>query len=453
MANHFGQHALVIGGSMAGLLTARVLADYFDRVTVLERDHIDAYPAVHKSIPQGQHFHVILLGGQQVLMALYPEFPGMIEKLGAVRVRMGEDVAYFLPEGKAYTPTGAVKQPQYLGFDIYSQSRGLLEHCVRRCALAFTNVRLESDSVVQGLLYDNGRVQGVRSLHNGKIQTLAAELVVDAGGRGAHAPHWLSELGFEPPAETLIGVEMGYTSAKFRIPAAYDEPERALLCLGPTVPYLNRALLQEIEDRTWLLSLVGRFGNYPSTEVDGFLAFAQTVVPPALFTLLKEAERVTDITHYRFPTSVQRHYERLTAFPEGFLVLGDALGSINPTYGQGMSLAALQVQTLRRELQQRAARAQGLEELAFSFFPQAASVIAAPWSLAANQDFAYPQTRGERPPDLQERAAYFRALNVLAAEDPEVYRLLSEVLHLAKPPALLVEEPLRSRVAAQQRKP
>jgi 2-polyprenyl-6-methoxyphenol hydroxylase-like FAD-dependent oxidoreductase len=73
MAN-LGQHAVVIGGSLAGLMTARVLADHFESVTVLERDQIEMGPALHRSIPQGNHLHGLLLAGQQVMASLYPGF-------------------------------------------------------------------------------------------------------------------------------------------------------------------------------------------------------------------------------------------------------------------------------------------------------------------------------------------------------------------------------------------
>jgi 2-polyprenyl-6-methoxyphenol hydroxylase-like FAD-dependent oxidoreductase len=210
--------------------------------------------------------------------------------------------------------------------------------------------------------------------------------------------------------------------------------------------------MEEIENHTWHVSLAGRFGQYPPQDEAGFLAFAKTLYTSKLYELIKDAERVADITPYRFPTSVYRHYERLTAFPDGFLVLGDAICSFNPIYGQGMSSAALQVQALQEVLAQQEARAQGLEGLALAFFPRAAEVIDTPWTLAASFDFAYPQTRGERPPNLTEGAQYFAAVDALTAEDVEVHRLVTEVFQLTKPLSVLRQEPLRSRVMACRQK-
>ena len=451
MENRLGQHAVVIGGSLAGLMTARVLAEHFDVVTVLERDHIEDRPALHQSIPQGNHLHGLLLGGQQVMVSLYPGFLDKLTTLGAVRCRAGTELVFYLPAGKAFSVTGTVREPRDLGFDITCHSRGLLEYCVRQCTLEHTNITFASESTVQGLVYEDGRVRGVRYQQSGEAHSLATDFVVDAGGRRSHAPRWLTALGFHTPEETTIGVDIAYASIKFRVPEHYDEPERLLLFIGPPPDFPNGAIMEIIEHNTWHVTLMGRFGDYPPRDAEGFLAFAQALHTPKLYDLIKDAERVSDITTYRFPTSVQRHYERLTTFPEGFLVLGDAISSFNPFYGQGMSSAALQVQALQQLLAERAAGAQGLDGLALSFFPPAAQIIETPWTLTSNQDLAYPRTHGERPADLEERVQYFMDVDALTAEDDEVYRLLIAVLNLAKPLSALREEPLRGRVEAYKR--
>jgi 2-polyprenyl-6-methoxyphenol hydroxylase-like FAD-dependent oxidoreductase len=344
-----------------------------------------------------------------------------------------------------------LREPRDLGFDITCHSRGLLEYCVRQCTLAHTNVILHSASHVHDLVYEDGRVCGVRYGQSGEVHTVAADFVVDASGRKSQAPRWLEEFGWPTPEETHIGVNIAYASAKFRVPAEYDEAERLLFCFGPPPDFPNGGIMEIIEDHTWHVTLAGRFGAYPPHDEAGFFAFAKSLHTSKLYNLIKDAKRVTEITTYRFPTSVQRHYERLTTFPAGFVVLGDAISSFNPIYGQGMSSAALQVKALQQLLTERATGAQGLTDLAQSFFPKAADIIATPWALAAAQDWAYPQTQGERPANLKEGAQYMAALDALTAEDVEVYRLMVDVFNLVKPLSALHEEPLRSRVLAQQR--
>ncbi len=452
MSKLLGENAVVIGGGVAGLVTARVLADHFEQVVVLERDHIAEGPAIHKSIPQGNHLHALLLSGQQVLSSLYPGFTDKLQNLGAVRLRWGKDNAILLPDGKAHSLGGAVREPRDLGIDIYCQSRGLLEYCVRQSTKESANISFRSDCAVRGLISSNKRVGGVVYDHDGGSHSVMSDFVVDTGGRGSHAPRWIKELGFAPPEETSIGVDFAYASAKYRIPN-YSEPERAMLAAAPGPHFPNVGVIEEIEGNVFHLSLGGRFGDYPPADEQGFLAFAKSLHTSKLYDLIKDAERVTEITTHRFPTSLWRHYERLTAFPEGFLVLGDAISSFNPIYGQGMSSAALQVQTLQNLLNGRAQGTAPLDGLAPTFFAQAAEIVTSPWTLAANADFAYPQTKGERPPDLQKGAQYSTALEELCAEDVQVHILVTEVFNLVKPLAALRADPLRSRVIAQIGKP
>lgn len=448
MINRLGKNAVVIGGSLAGLVTARALSDHFDQVTILERDIIEDRPALRKSTPQGNHLHALLLGGQQVLSSFYPGFTDKLVSLGAVPIRAGIEVVYYLPNSKAYTLTGTVREPRDLGFDNYAQSRSLLEYCVRQMTLAISNIRLLSGVSVNDLIYEAGRVQGLRYSIEGDLHQIDADLVVDASGRGSRTPRWIADLGFDSPEETNIGVDFAYASTKFAIPDHYDEPERLMGFFGPPPHYSSCAYMEEIEGGVWHVSLGGRFGDYPPGDEAGFLEFTRSLPSPRLYELIKDARRVADITQHRFPTSVQRHYERLTRFPEGFLVIGDAICSFNPIYGQGMSSAALQVQALHQLFNNRAANGDNLEGLALDFFPRAAQVIATPWTLAAAFDLAYPQTRGTRTPEMAENSQYFAGVNALAAEDIEVHRRLAEVLYLARPLTDLWEEPLRSRVVS-----
>jgi 2-polyprenyl-6-methoxyphenol hydroxylase-like FAD-dependent oxidoreductase len=447
--SRMGEDAVVVGGSIAGLITASVLSAFFEQVTVLERDQIDDRPGIHKSIPQGNHLHLLLLSGQRVLSKLYPGFTDKLQKLGAVRVRWGMDNATLLPDRKSYSPGGAVREPRDLGIDLYCQSRGLLEFCVRQCTRELTNVRFQSNCNVERLIYRNQRVGGVVYEHDGGSHPVTADLVVDTGGRGAHALRWLKELGFPVPRETSIGVDVAYASTKYEIPN-YSEPEKLLAANVTGFP--NLGAMEEIEGNVFHLTVGGRFGDYPPVDEAGFLAFTKSLYTPMLYELVKDAKRISEITPHRFPTAMRRHYERLETFPEGFLVLGDAVCSFNPVYGQGMSSAALQAEALQELLIERAQAVARLGGLPQEFFARAAEVVSTPWTLAANADFVYPQTKGERPKDLEEGASYFMALEALSAEDVKVQTLVAEVLNLVRPLSDLSAEPLRTRVMEQQSK-
>jgi 2-polyprenyl-6-methoxyphenol hydroxylase-like FAD-dependent oxidoreductase len=440
-----GKQAVVIGGSIAGLITARVLSDHFDQVTVLERDDVEDRPVIHKSVPQGNHLHALLQGGQRVLSSLYPGFTEYLRELGAVRAVVGRDIVWHLPEGKAYNPTGSLKKPHDLGLEAHCASRGLIEFAIRRRTLELANVRFEAGTTVSELMHGNGRVRGVRCSDS---RLFEGDLVVDAGGRGSHAPQWLVAMGFSRPEETTIGVDTAYSTALFRRPKSYAG-EPLTFVTGPAPDFTRRGYLIAIENDRLLVSLIGRFGDYPPTDEDGFLAYTKELHTPLIYQLITQAERLTDIKHHRFPTSVQHHYERMASFPEGFLVVGDALCCFNPIYAQGMSAAALQVKVLQQVLAERPAQSRALDGIASALFPMAAEINRSPWTLAAGFDFAYPQTQGERPPGIEQRARYFAALDQLQSEDPEVLRLVAEIFQLMRPLSALQEEPLRSRVLAR----
>jgi len=458
MPKRLGGNAVVIGGSMAGLMTARVLADYFESVTVLERDHIEPGPALHKSIPQGNHVHGLLVGGQRVMASLYPDLAENLAKAGGTRARFGRDFVAWLPSGKAYNFSGSAREQHDLGMDFYCQSRGLLEHTVRQGTLRHANVTIQSDSTVQELVWRDRQVAGVGYTRHGESQSLVTDLVVDAGGRGSHAPRWLTDIGFQTPGETTIGVDLAYASAHFRVPADYNRRECFLMFDWPSPDSAkstisaNGAVMEIIEGDVFHLTLAGRFGDYPPRDEAGFMAFAKKFRTPKLYELISDADRLGEITTHRFPTSVRRHYERLSEFPDGYVVLGDAIASFNPVYGQGMTSAAQQVQALGEVLEERTAQGRDLAGLALSFFPKAAEVVANPWALAGNVDLAFAKTQGERPPDHAAQLSYFGALDALAGQDAEILRLFWEVMNLCKPVSALTEEPLRSRVVAEQQK-
>jgi glycine/D-amino acid oxidase-like deaminating enzyme len=184
MSDRPGKQAIVVGGSIAGLITARVLSDYFEQVLIIERDEIADQPVIHKSVPQGNHLHALLHGGLQVLSSLYPSFTEDLRRSGATQITVGRDIVWYLPDGKAYSPTGSVRAPFDSGLEAYCASRGLIEFVIRKRTTAIPNIRFESGLAVRDLIYRDCRVRGVRCAN---ARLIEAELVVDATGE-ATAP-------------------------------------------------------------------------------------------------------------------------------------------------------------------------------------------------------------------------------------------------------------------------
>jgi 2-polyprenyl-6-methoxyphenol hydroxylase-like FAD-dependent oxidoreductase len=437
-------NAIVIGGSIVGLIAARVLSDYFEQVTIFERAVIQERPVIHKSVPQGNHLHGLLHGGQQVLSALYAGFTDDLRSLGANRIMIGRNVAWYLPDGKAYSPSGSLREPFDIDLDGHCASRGLIEYVIRRRTQEVPHIRIETEKTVRDLIYQDGRVRGVRCDDGRSFQ---AELVIDATGRTSHAGQWLAAVGCSAPRQTTIGVDTAYSTANFRTPDWYDG-ESLVFITGPAPTYSRRGYIIRIENGALLVSLIGRFGDYPPTDRQAFLGFARELHYDLAWRIIKDAEQLSSIAHHRFPISVQHHYEELT-IPDRFIAIGDALCTFNPIYAQGMSAAARQARLLGEVVSEHLSQERSPDGIAAKFYFRAKELNSTPWNFAAAFDFSFPQTHGERPIGHEERARYFAVLDRLQAEDSEVRRLMTEGFHLVTPLSALLEEPLRSRVCAR----
>ena len=427
------RHAIVIGASMAGLLAARVLSEYFERVTLVERDRPGTNALPRPGVPQGRHLHVLLSAGEQILTQLFPGLPTELRQAGAASLDFPGDVLWF--QGGGY------KTRFCSGIALLLLSRPLLEMQVRRRVLELANVAYLDGSEVRGLVAsaDGTSVVGVKvqqRVEGASPATLAADLVVDATGRGSRSPQWLAALGYPQPRETAIQVDVRYATRIFQQqPAAL--PHARGIFIGPAPPAGKRAgALVPIEGDRWAVTLVGWLGDCPPADADGFLEYAKSLPAPDLHDALRTATPLTDIATHALPSSLRRHYEESSHFPEGFLVLGDAFCSFNPFYGQGMSVSALEAGELARCLQEARER-QSLQGLARTFFSRAARTVATPWTMAAVEDFRFPEVEGIKPLGTRAIAQYLALLNQASFSDREVTRTFFRVMTLTQPPRTL----------------
>ena len=382
---------MVIGGSVAGLLTARVLSDRFDRITVVERDPAPESPQPRKGVPQGRHVHVLLGGGARVIERLFPGFFEQLVEAGSQECDFARDLCWFHQGVWKLRTDGQLAS--------YWQSRPFLEHHIRRRTRGLTNLQIIEQASVTRLLAspDKARVVGVELQGSGDEgpRQLQADLVVDAGGRGSRAAKWLASLGYEPPRETRVEINIGYASRLYE-PPDEPRPDWSSMAIYATPPRTRSGYIFPIEGQRWIATAAGFLEDYPPEDEEGFLEFFRSLEQPHLYHWLKQARPLTPVTSFRFPAHRRRHYERLSRFPAGLLVVGDALACFNPVYGQGMSVSALQVDLLDRLLQK--IRGPALpEQFAQRFFGKVSRVIDTPWLLATNSDFLYPQTAGRRP--------------------------------------------------------
>jgi 2-polyprenyl-6-methoxyphenol hydroxylase-like FAD-dependent oxidoreductase len=296
---------------------------------------------------------------------------------------------------------------------------------------------------------DGAAVTGVRYTDGaGRAESADADLVLDASGRGTLTLDALAALGRVPPAETTIGVDLAYASAVFAIPDDAPKDWKGVFCF-PGIGRASRgSLMLPLEGQRWIATVGGRHGDIPPGDEAGFMEYAKGLRAPTIYNAIKHAKRLGDIARFRFNESVLRHYQGVENFPRGVLPTGDAICRFNPIYGQGMSVAALEAVALGRLLASRARERDPLAELAPAYFAEVARIIDTPWAAAAIPDFVHPDTRGERPVDFEQTVKFGAALGKLAAGDPAVHRLTSEVQHLLKPRSVYQDPDLVQRVRA-----
>ena len=443
-STRIGKQAVVIGAGMGGLTAAGALADRFDRVVVLERDNLPSEPAHRAGTPQARHVHGLLLSGQRALNELFPGFEQDLVRAGAVLLRVGLDVRVERP---GYDPF-----PQRdLGWFGYAVSRPTIEHAVRQRVESFANITLRprcrvreisgtpNGESVTGVRYENG---------NGAGETIGADLVVDASGRGTLTLDLLRSLGRPLPEETAIGIDLGYATSVYSVPDDAPTDWKGVMTFGQAPQNSRGGLMLPLEGNRWMVTIGGRHGDVPPGDEEGFLAYAKALRTPTIYNAISHAKRMDDVARYGFPESVRRHFERLDSFPRGLLPIGDAICRFNPVYGQGMSVAALEASLLQRLLERFENDGDPIAGLAPTFFAEMQALIETPWSVAM-LDFAFPDTRGQRPADFEATLKFGIALTQLAAEDPAAHKLTLEVQHLLKPRSAYRDPALMQRVLAR----
>jgi len=431
-------HAVVIGASMAGLLSARVLSAYFERVTLLERDDVRDEPTPRKGQPHARHLHSLLAQGLEVFERFFPTLRDDLCAGGAMLGDMGADMRWH-----AY---GGYRRQFDSGMTGVLMTRAFLEQCVRRRVLELPNVSVRGGTAVEEPVTtaDRRRVTGLRlKVSDGAAaEVVDADFVVDAAGRGSAAPKWAEALGYSRPEESAVTVNMGYSTRIFKRRPGQLEGAKLVL-ISPRFPDIKRSgYVFPVEGDRWVCTLGGWAGEYPPADDAGFLEFARGLAAPDVYELLGRLEPITDIIQHRLPSNLRRHYERLRAWPERYLVLGDGISSFNPVYAQGMTSAAMQADVLDALL----ARGNGLDGLWRQYFPRAAKVVDMAWRLAVGEDFRCPATSGPKPAGTTLVNRYVARLHRATHVDPAVYRAFLDVMNLKRPATALLAPRIVLRV-------
>ncbi|MGA5305981.1 FAD-dependent oxidoreductase [Nucisporomicrobium flavum] len=425
-------HALVLGGSIAGLLAARVLADRYATVTIVERDRLPSGAEHRRGVPHGRHAHGLLPQGLQIMEELLPGLTADIERGGGMAADILGNCRWYL--------NGRLLRQAHAGLPALAASRPLIEGEIRRRVRELPNVTVLDGHDITGLCAsaDGGRIIGA-AISGAQPRTVKADLVVDATGRGTRTPRWLAELGFEPPPADRVSINLAYTSC------VYDEPPGVfgddVFVITARFPGQRRSsVMQRLEGGQVLVTLAGVLGERPPETLDGMPGYARTLAMPDTYEVVSTAKPLSRPIPFRYPSYVRYRYENLAAFPAGLLVAGDAVCGFNPVYGQGMSIAAMNAYALSKELEHDG------EPDPHRYFTAVSRHLEAPWRLAVGADLALPGVTGPALPESPLTGEYVGRLQLAAADDEELAKAFIRVTGLVDSPAALLRPEIVERV-------
>ncbi|MFJ9823219.1 FAD-dependent oxidoreductase [Streptomyces sp. NPDC101160] len=432
--------AVVVGGSYAGLVTARVLADFFDEVILLERDSVDEDTGTHPGAPQGYHAHAMLAKGGEILERLFPGLREELRAAGAPVFDYGESIDFLLPAGTAPRTRTGVR--------IQTFTRHELERRLRRRVLGMPQVTLMAGTTCTGLVRTGrGRVGGVSYRRGadptGQTAELTADLVVDASGRTSALEDWLTALGVTVPPKRTVKAKVTYTSMNF------DRPEDGhpdffvayQMLFAPRVP--RAGVLLAVEGGRWTCSLFG-FQEHPPTDDDGYLKFAHTLDNPHLAQqLLRRSEQ--EPTHrYTNVDNRWRPYHLVKNWPDRLVSVGDAVCVFNPVYGQGLTVAAMEAELLHAMLTRQRAAGRSLDGVARVFQRRVGRMLLAPWTLSTNSDLMWNPER--QPAGARIAHWYNTRLFQVAVKDAAVWSRFVRVVNMTASPAILFHPAVAAKV-------
>lgn len=424
-----GRRLLVLGAGIGGYFAAAMLSKRFDETLLVDRDVEPQASEVRKGAPQGAHIHGILRRPLDIACALFPGFEDDLSAAGAIPLRAGSQLRFH---------DGGAWQPKLdLGFTIYSQTRPLLEHVIRSRVLSCPGVSVRHRIALVDYVIEDNRVTGAKlKLESGELETASADLVIDATGRGGQIQSLLKAHGYSDLQATELGVNICYASALFtRAQAPSTEPAACVIRGNP--PYTRSGVLFPVEADRWVISLSGRFNDFPEANDEAFAAFAQSLDDPIIYNTIRTEKRVTPYSRFLIPRIYWRRYERMTRFPERLIPIGDALAGFNPVYGQGMAVAALHALEVGEVIAKRAAHGLGLGGVSAECLPRVAEVTRIAWEMSEPVDLAHEQTTGARPPGFEERIRYAKAIRKAFDGHPEVQRAFFRVANLLDPASTL----------------
>jgi flavin-dependent dehydrogenase len=418
--------AVIIGGGIAGKLAARVLADYFQEVTILERDQEPKGPIPRKGAPQGEHLHALLFAGHNGLEKL---FPGITEKFhsgGAVKINSTKELVWF--------HHGVWKLRFDGGHSTTLQTRPHLEWHIHQSIKNLPNLIIQYNQVVQNYLVNENRIVGVE-LGDGSTQT--ADLIVDASGVSSLSTSWLNNQGIHIPTDK-VKIGLSYISKSYQLADSADK-DWAIKLIYPNPPQEKiGGTISKVEGNRHIVTLIGYHNEIKEKEVlkddSNFIELAKKLPKPDIYEEIKNAAPLSKTSVYKVPHITWNHVDQIKNLPEGLLLIGDTICRIDPVFGQGMSIAVLEALALQKLFQ----KSQNIKQITKSFHKRAEKIISPIWSMVIAEDFRYPETAGKKPFGLAIQQWYAKNMFLLSSQNQFVYNSFVKVMNLVSPITILM---------------
>jgi 2-polyprenyl-6-methoxyphenol hydroxylase-like FAD-dependent oxidoreductase len=422
MTAMYSDRALVIGAGFAGLLAARVLSESYGDVVLVERDQLAADTEHRAGIPQAHHPHALLARGADVLETLFPKLGAELHAAGAVQADLGSDFMSRAPAG--WAPRDPV------GLSVHSMTRVTIERIIRRRVLKLPNVSLVDGVTVDGLLHDRGTITGVQGRRAGGPFTDYADLVVDASGRDSKLVSWLAELGVHCPAPMIVNGHLAYTSRLYQVnhDLKLDWKTAYEITHAPTTK--RGGAVSSVDGDLWFVTLFGAGGDVAPTDEDGFLSYATTLECQDIAEIVKTATPASPIYRVGNLRSRWNRFHKVPNWPRGLIALGDSVVSLNPVYGHGMTLAALNCAGLRDLLEEH-----DLAKEPLVFQRSVAKTAQIPWMSATTTDLGWSEKK--LPLSTRFMQWYARRLFEVIPGNRQVYRAFIRVSQMVDHPAAL----------------
>ena len=415
--------AVVIGGSIAGILTARILSNHFDEVIIVEKDRFEDNSKVRNGTPQASHIHLLLVKGRQIIEHYFPDLEKDILKKGANKIDFLNDAAYLLPSGWA--------QQFKSGISTFTLTRTLFEETLRSHLKKFSNIKIQEDTLVTSFEVEKPNKISLKTNKNEKIQ---ADLIVDCSGRNTKTPNWLEDIGYPKPVEEKVDSFVGYATRRYIPPKNFKKNWKMLAILNKPTSNPRSGIIYPIENGMWLVGLSGIGKNYPPVDETGFLEFAKNLESRDLYDSIKEATPDSDIVGYRIQGSRKYDYEEMSSWPQNFLVLGDAGIVFNPFYGQGITSSALGIQVLEDML-----KTNDLDNgFALKFQKRLAKAVYLPWILGTSEDHRWPTTLGKKPTFFTKlMQTHAQKVLLLGPSSKLATKSFLQMMHMIKSPLII----------------